>query len=83
MSPLHEPPQCFETSFFLDGLGLFSTLADMGCKAKFVKDIADFLPEAYIWWRPFTFCLLRSDFRKTVMYIFTIDRQIQDSLSYK
>src|SRR5882762_11420475 len=43
MSPLYDPPPCFETSFPLDGLGFFSTLADMGRKAKFAKDIAYFL----------------------------------------
>src|SRR5690242_18851110 len=43
MNALHDPSACFELRFPLESLGFFPTLADMGGKAKFVKDVTDFL----------------------------------------
>src|SRR2546421_4604641 len=39
----HHPPPCFEPSFSLDGLGLFSSWANMGRKAVFVQDVTHLL----------------------------------------
>src|SRR5436305_14216398 len=43
MCSLHHPTTSLETGLTLDGLGFFSTLADVGSKAECVKDVTHLL----------------------------------------